>query len=71
MTIREVLDQQLSPGNSLGLIALLEDVKSGAEVGDLKDRAAAWLGFLNGTGAVPPPAKKPASKSSPTPTKKK
>jgi len=57
MTIREVLDQQLAPGNSLGLLALLEDVKSGAQLPDIQSRAAAWIGTLNGEGAVPPPPK--------------
>lgn len=64
MTIREVLDQQLAPGNSAGLLALLEDVKSGAEFHDLQSRATSWIATLNGEGAVGPPPKpvRPASK---------
>ena len=64
MTIREVLDQQLAPGDSAGLLALLEDIKSGAQLPDLQTRATSWISVLNGEGAVGPPPKpvKPVAK---------
>lgn len=75
MTIREVLDQQLSSGDSRGLLALLEDIKSGAELYDLKTRAASWIDILNSeSGVAPPPVSKPvkpASTPSPRPHSKK